>query len=348
MVSNQWRTCLLPVASTLQQAIQRLDVSGLQIVIAVDDDDRIAGTITDGDIRRALLRGVNLGDSVTSIVNTTPLVARPNLSRDAVHKIMLAKKVHQLPVVDEDNRVIGLHVWDDLVIETSRPNLMVVMAGGRGIRLHPHTENCPKPLLAVGGKPMLEHIIERANSDGFDKFVIAVHYLGHMIEEHFGDGSRWNVQIDYVREQSPLGTGGALSLMTRPEQSFVVTNGDVLTDVRYSDILSFHGRHDAGATMAVQSHEWQHPFGVVHTDGVDITGFEEKPVFRNHVNAGIYVLEPDALEALAPNEACDMPTLFARLQAAGRRTIVYPMHEPWLDVGRPADLERARTIHAVD
>ena len=347
MVSNQWRACLLPAASTLQQAIQRLDASGLQIVIAVDNDDRLAGTITDGDIRRGLLRGLGLESPLSLIMNTEPLVAPPHLSADAVNKIMNANKVHQLPVVDEANRVIGLHVWDKLIAVSSRPNLMVVMAGGRGIRLHPHTENCPKPLLPGGGKPMLEHIIERAKADGFDKFAIAVHYLGYMIEDYFGDGSRWNVQIDYVREQSPLGTGGALSLLNRPELPFLVTNGDVLTDVRYSDILNFHGRHNAAATMAVQSHEWQHPFGVVRTDGVDIVGFEEKPIFRNHVNAGIYALEPDVLDVLVANQPCDMPALFERLQATGRRTIVYPMHEPWLDVGRPADLEQARTAHAV-
>ncbi|KQY92150.1 MULTISPECIES: nucleotidyltransferase family protein [unclassified Brevundimonas] len=345
MVSNQWRACLLPAGSTLQQAIQQLDVAGLQIVIAVDERERLVGTITDGDIRRGLLRGLGLDSPASLILNTSPLVAPPGLSADAINKIMYANKVHQLPVVDETNRVIGLHVWDTLIALAKRPNLMVVMAGGRGVRLRPHTENCPKPLLAVGGKPMLEHIIERASADGFDRFVIAVHYLGHMIEDHFGDGSAWNVHIDYVREDTPLGTGGALSLLERPDSPFLVTNGDVLTDVRYSDILSFHDRNAAAATMAVQSHEWQHPFGVVRTEGVDIVGFEEKPIFKSHVNAGVYALNPDALDCLEYNKHCDMPALFERLQAAGRRTIVYPMHEPWLDVGRPTDLEQARTAH---
>jgi len=236
-----------------------------------------------------------------------------------------------------------------LLVPAQRPNLMVIMAGGEGTRLRPHTENCPKPLLPVGGKPMLEHIIERARAEGFLRFVLAIHYLGHMIEDYFGDGSRWQVQIDYLREESPLGTAGAIGLLDpRPNAPFLVSNGDVLTDIRYGELLDFHCYHGASATMAVRLHEWQHPFGVVRTKGVDIIGFEEKPIARSHINAGIYVLEPMTLEALTPGERCDMPTLFSRLQERTVRTIVYPMHEPWLDVGRADDLRRAQAEHSPD
>jgi NDP-sugar pyrophosphorylase family protein len=189
---------------------------------------------------------------------------------------------------------------------------------------------------------MLEHIIERAKLEGFSRFVLAIHYLGHMIEDCFGNGERLNVRIDYLREQSPLGTAGALGLLNpRPDGPFVVTNGDVLTDIRYGELLDFHTRHNADATMAVRVHEWQHPFGVVQTQGVDIVGFEEKPVARSHINAGVYVLEPESLDVLSVASSCDMPTLFERLQAQTKRTVAYPMHEPWLDVGRPDDLRRA-------
>ncbi|MDC0831669.1 sugar phosphate nucleotidyltransferase [Geitlerinema sp. CS-897] len=217
------------------------------------------------------------------------------------------------------------------------------MAGGKGTRLRPLTETCPKPLLPVAGKPMLEHILDRAKSQGFRRFVFAVHYLGHLIEEHFGDGSRWQVQIDYLREESPLGTAGALSLLdVAPEDPFLVTNGDVLTDIHYGEMLEFHETHKAIATMAVRLHEWQNPFGVVHTQGVDIVGFEEKPIVRSHVNAGIYALDPKAVEILVPNQRCDMPSLFSRLHKEGGRTIVYPIHELWLDVGRESDFQRAQ------
>jgi NDP-sugar pyrophosphorylase family protein len=219
---------------------------------------------------------------------------------------------------------------------------MVVMAGGQGTRLRPHTENCPKPLLPVSGKPMLEHIVERARADGFHRFVFAVHYLGHMIEDYFGNGERWQVNIEYLREESPLGTAGALALLpSRPDAPFVVTNGDVMTDIRYSELLDFHSRHEATATMAVRLHEWQHPFGVVRSNGVDIIGIDEKPIARSHINAGIYVLDPTALDRLTAGERCDMPALFLRLKESAERTIIYPMHEPWLDVGRPEDLRVA-------
>jgi len=219
---------------------------------------------------------------------------------------------------------------------------MVIMAGGRGTRLWPHTEHCPKPMLPVAGTPMLERIIERAKAEGFRHFVIAIHYLGHMIEKYFADGDRWQVQIEYLREESPLGTAGALTLLSPPpDRPFVVSNGDVLTDIRYGELLDFHVRHQAAATMAVRLHEWQHPFGVVRTKGVEIVGFEEKPVSQTHVNGGVYALDPLALRALHRSEACDMPMLFERLQAQGLRTVAYPMHEPWLDVGRLDDLRKA-------
>jgi dTDP-glucose pyrophosphorylase len=346
MSNEPWRMALLPIDSTLQQAIRCLDASSVQIAIVTSPDGRMVGTLTDGDIRRGLLRGLELASPVEGIIHREPLVVPPQWGRDIVLQLMQANKVHQLPVVDEQRRVVGLHLWDDLLTPSLRPNKMVVMAGGRGTRLLPHTEHCPKPMLPVGGKPMLEHIIERAKSEGLHRFVLAVHYLGYMIEDYFGDGSRWQVEIEYLREQAPLGTAGALGLLQqRPEESFLVTNGDVLTDIRYGELLDFHCRHGAAATMAVRLHEWQHPFGVVKIKGVDIVGFEEKPVSRSHINAGIYVLEPHALGLLGPGEHCDMPALFERLQSKNERAIVYPMHEPWLDVGRPEDLKLARDAH---
>ena len=343
---DAWRRALLPRTATIQQAIRNLEETTLQIVLVVDADAKLIGTLTDGDIRRGLLRGLGLDSAVDEVAYREPFVVPPSLARETVLQIMQANKIHQLPVVDEDRQVVGLHLWDELMVPRHRPNLMVIMAGGQGTRLRPHTDDTPKPLLPVGGRPMLEHIIERAKGDGFRHFVLAVHYLGHVIEEYFGDGSRWQVEIDYLREESPLGTAGAIGLMNpRPDGPFLVTNGDVLTDIRYSELLDFHRRYHAAATMAVRLHEWQHPFGVVHTSGVDITGFEEKPIARTHINAGIYVLEPGALDLLAPGERCDMPTLFARLQERAQRTIVYPMHEPWLDIGRVDDLARARALH---
>jgi dTDP-glucose pyrophosphorylase len=341
---DPWRMALLPATATIQEAIQSLDRSGLQIVLVVSGQDKLFGTLTDGDIRRALLKGLTLQSEASQIAHQNPLVAPPEMGREMVLQLMQANRIHQLPVVDRDRNVVGLHIWDEILAPSLRPNMMVVMAGGRGTRLRPHTENCPKPMLEVGGKPMLEHIIERAKAEGFREFVLAIHYLGNMVEDHFGDGSKWGVSIGYLREESPLGTAGALSLLSaRPEAPFVVTNGDVMTDVHYGEMLEFHSRHHAAATMAVRQHELQNPFGVVRTNGVEITGFEEKPVYRSHINAGIYVLSPDGLDALQPGQHCEMPTLFDRIRERSGRTIVYPMHEPWLDVGRPDDLKLARS-----
>jgi NDP-sugar pyrophosphorylase family protein len=257
-------------------------------------------------------------------------------------QLMVANKIQQIPVVDEGHHVIGLHLWDEVTMPPVRNNLMVIMAGGMGTRMRPNTESCPKPLLLVAGKPMLEHIIERAKLEGFNKFVLAIHYLGHMIEEYFGDGAHLGVQIEYLNESFPLGTAGALGLFQAiPEAPFVVTNGDVITDIRYGELLDFHVRHHALATMAVRKHEWQHPFGVVQMQGLDIIGFEEKPVMLSHINAGVYVLDPSALTLLEPGARCDMPTLFERLRSSSNKIVAYPMHEPWLDVGNPVDLQTA-------
>jgi dTDP-glucose pyrophosphorylase/predicted transcriptional regulator len=342
-----WEKSLLQADTTLLDAIKNLNSSGFQIALVISSDNTFIGTLTDGDIRRGLLRGLDLDSSIKTIIYRDSLVVPPELGKETILQLMQANGMHQLPVVNDKRIAVGLHLWDDLMIPSERSNIMVIMAGGKGTRLRPHTENCPKPLLKVGGKPIMEHIIERAKSQGIHHFVIAVFYLGDMIKEYFGDGSKWNIKIDYLNEESPLGTAGALGLMNSiPEEPFIVTNGDVLTDINYGELLDFHCLHQATATMAVQLHEWQHPFGVVRIDGVDIIGFEEKPISRSHINAGVYILEPLVISTLEIDQHCDMPTLFSRMQENNERTVVYPMHEPWLDVGRPDDLERARIKHS--
>lgn len=344
--SKSWRDTLLPLGSTIQQAIHNLEKSCMQIVLATFENGKLAGTLTDGDIRRAFLKGYGLNSPIDDLIQRKPLVAPPELGRDLVLQLMRINKIHQLPIVTHEGVIVGLHVLDLIITPATVENIMLIMAGGKGSRLHPHTESCPKPMLEVGGKPMLEHIIERAISNGFQKFVISVHHLGHVIEKYFGDGSKFGVRIEYLREQAPLGTAGCLSLLREtPDIPFVVTNGDVLTDIHYDDFLNFHRQHEASATMAVRQYEVKNQFGVVRTNGVEIDGFEEKPVYRSHVNAGIYVLNPDTLKLLEYKQYCDMPILFERVKKNAGRTIVYPMHEPWLDVGRPEDLINARRLY---
>jgi dTDP-glucose pyrophosphorylase len=344
VVIENWRHATLPYNVTIKDAIRNLDQVGLQIVLVVDRENKLIGTLSDGDIRRGLLKGLQLLSPIESIIFRNPVVVPESLQRDLVLQLMTVNKIRQIPIVDQDTRLLGLHTWDQLAKPIERNNLMVIMAGGRGTRMHPYTEDCPKPMLHIAGRPMLEHIIQRAKAEGFYEFIISIHYLGHVIENHFFDGSSLGVKITYLREEAPMGTAGALSLMeVRPNKSFVITNGDVMTDIRYSELLDFHDRHAADATMAVRLHEWQHPFGVVKMQGIKIAAIEEKPISRTYINAGVYTLSPSALDYLPHGEACDMPTLFDRIRGDGRQTIAYPMHEPWIDVGRPVDLEIANS-----
>jgi dTDP-glucose pyrophosphorylase/predicted transcriptional regulator len=337
---------LLRNDDTLQQAIESLNESSIKIVLVINPSGIFEGTISDGDIRRGLLKGLDLNSPLSKIIHRNALVVPSEMDREMVMRLMTANKIYQIPIVDEQQHVVGLHLWDEINDSPAkRNNLMVIMAGGKGTRLLPHTENCPKPMVLVAGKPMLEHIIERGRLEGFNNFILSVHYLGQVIEGYFGNGERLGVKIDYLREQSPLGTVGALSLLNpRPDAPFVVINGDVITDIRYGELLDFHNRYQSVATMAVRLYEWQHPFGVVQMQGVDIVGFDEKPIARSHINAGIYVLSPDVLDELIVETPCDMPMLFERLQAKNKRTVAYPMHEPWLDVGRPDDLVYANKL----
>ncbi len=340
---QEWCAAVLGLGATVEEGIRNLDDSHLQIVLVLGDRGDLVGTLTDGDIRRGLLRGVGLQDAIDGLINTDPLVATLDVGQEAVRHMMVEHRIHEIPVVDSDRRVVGLHTWSAVSVGGERTNLMVIMAGGEGRRLRPLTEVCPKPMLPIGGRPMLELIIESAVADGFRRFVLAIRYLGHMIEDHFGDGREFGVEIEYLREDQPLGTAGALALLDpRPAEPLVVTNGDVVSSIRYGEMLDYHRRQDAQATMAVQLYDWQHQFGVVHTEGAVITGYEEKPVVRNYVNAGVYVLEPEVVGLLHAGQPCDMSSLFGRVRDRGERTVVFPLHERWLDVGRQDDYMSAQ------
>ena len=342
LLSDVWRQTLMSVNTTLGEAVLNLDQSGLRIILITDNSGFLLGTITDGDIRRGLLKGLNLASPVTQIINNKPLVVTASLNKDLVMQIMAANKIYQIPIVNEHHHVIGLHLWDQIMVSQPRENVMIIMAGGLGKRLHPYTEQCPKPMLLVAGKPMLEHIVNNAKSEGFTRLIIAINYLGHIIKDYFSDGEKFGVQISYIEEQEPLGTAGALSLLTSlPDAPIVVTNGDVISDIKYGEVLDFHVRNYADATMALRSHELQIPYGVVQTRGIEIVGIDEKPILRNNINAGIYVISPSALNILSASSYCDMPNFIEDLIVNSYRIIAYPVHEPWLDVGRPEDLRIA-------
>jgi dTDP-glucose pyrophosphorylase len=343
MSEKQWSKAILDINSSIEQAAQVLNESSLKIVLVLDATGTLIGTISDGDIRRGLLKGLGLNSSIDSIVHEDALVVPPDLSRELVVQLMKANMIQQIPIVDQNKHVIGLHIWDQISAPSTRENIMVIMAGGKGTRLLPQTANCPKPLLPIAGKPILEHIINRAKSEGFSNFIIAIHHLGYMIEEYFGSGEALGVKIEYLREEEPLGTAGALKLLSpRPDLPFVVTNGDVVTDIRYSELLEFHIENFAKATMAVKIYKWQNPFGVVSTNGIEIVSYEEKPIFQNLINAGVYIVDPSVIQHLPTSMPYTMPSLLETLRHMGERVIAFPIHEAWLDVGRPSELLEAR------
>ena len=248
----------------------------------------------------------------------------------------------QIPIIDEQGMLVGLHLWDEIETFLQRPNTMFIMAGGRGTRLLPHTVETPKPMLEVAGKPILEHIIDRAHKQGITRFIICLNYLGNVIADYFQDGKKLGVSITYTREERPLGTAGALSLAVDEfKEPILVTNGDVLTNINYTSIIDFHITNQAKATMAIKEYEWQNPYGVVTTQGENIVGYKEKPIDKSFVNAGVYVINPECLSELEYGAYCDMPTFFSILRGKGNRTIAFPIHEPWLDIGRPIDLQAA-------
>ena len=342
--SGSWKKIVTDFNATVGDVINILNNTGLKIVLIVSENGFLEGTISDGDIRRGLLKGISIKDSVSEIIHLNSLVVPPEMKREMVLQLMIANKIQQIPIVDETNKILGVHHWDEINTVSIRENTMVIMAGGLGTRLRPATDEIPKPLLRVSGKPILEHIIEKAKFDGFKKFVLAVYYLGNKIEDYFKDGSQFGVEIEYLKETKPLGTAGALSLLTNNlHKDLVVTNGDVITEIDYGQLLDFHILHNATATMAVRLHEIQNQFGVVQTDGIKITGYEEKPILRSNINAGVYAIKPEALKLLVANENCDMPTLFERLKASSMLTIAYPLHEHWQDIGNFSDFRKANS-----
>jgi dTDP-glucose pyrophosphorylase len=337
-----WEKVVVLSNATIEKVINILNETGFRIVLVVSIDGTLEGTISDGDVRRGLLRGLSLSDSAKDILFRNPLVVGPYTEPNKVLELMNSNGLFQVPIISDNGKVIGLHLWENLKESRKRPNLMVIMAGGKGTRLLPRTENIPKPMLRIMGKPILQHIVEQAKYDGVSNFAIAVHHLSGLIEEYFQDGSKFGVNIEYLREAKPLGTAGALGLLSQvPKHPIIVSNGDIVTDVSYGNMLDYHSQNNAFATMAVQFQEIQNPFGIVEVEGNEIRGFREKPITKNLINAGVYVLDPSSTLLLEESMSCDMPFLFQKLMSANKKVVAFPLHENWIDIGRPEDLDRA-------
>jgi dTDP-glucose pyrophosphorylase len=332
----------LSISSTIEEALKTIDSGGVKIGLVVDDTNRLLGTVSDGDVRRGLLKGVKLQDSLELILHKTPIVCNVNDSKEDILKIAVENKIYQIPIVDENNFLVGLEEVNRLLKPSSYPNKVILMVGGLGTRLLPLTESTPKPMLHVGNKPILQTIVEKFASYGFTDITMCVNYKSHVIQDYFGDGSGFGVNIDYLTEEKRLGTAGALSLLTaEPEAPFFVMNGDLLTNVNFEHLLEFHQANKMAATMCVREYDFQVPYGVVNIDEGKITSIEEKPVQNFFVSAGIYMLEPSCLNLIPSDAFFDMPTLFTKLIELGESTASFPLREYWLDIGRIEEYEKA-------
>jgi dTDP-glucose pyrophosphorylase len=338
-----WEKILLTKSASIIDAMKTIESGGIQIALVVDENRKLLGSITDGDIRRGILKGINLQESVEKVMNPKPITAGLDSSESEVLNVMKAKKINCIPVLDPNGQICDLKILSDMVVvDSAKENAVVLMAGGLGSRLGELTATRPKPMLNVGRRPILEIILKNLISHGFQSFFISVNYKSEVIEEYFGNGEKWGVKIDYLREKQKMGTAGSLSLLTETKGlPFLVVNGDILTKVNFSSLLEQHQKNNWKATMCVRQYDFQVPFGVVKTNGDVISAIEEKPVHSFLVNGGVYVLNPECLKLIPKDKAYDMPQLFHDLLEKNMESGVFPVHEYWLDVGRRDDFERA-------
>jgi dTDP-glucose pyrophosphorylase/predicted transcriptional regulator len=329
-------------STTIIDVLKIIDISSKQLAIVIDEDRKLLGTISDGDIRRALLKNVSLTDTVKEIYFKSPTTASINDSRETIINICTSKKIHQIPIIDENTKVVGLEILDELISRGHKPNKVILMVGGLGTRLKPLTNNLPKPMLHVGGKPILETIIAKFVSYGFINIVLCVNYKSDVIKDYFMDGNQFGASIEYIVEDKRMGTAGALSLLKNiPNEPFFVMNGDLLTNVNFDHLLSFHLENSATATMCVREYDVSVPFGVVELDNGQIKSIKEKPTYSFFVSAGIYMLSPSALTCIPKNKFYDMPTFFEKLIDLNMNLISFPIREYWLDIGRIEEFEKA-------
>ncbi len=342
-----WQEVLIKPDTPIVKAIEIIDQGDLQIALVVNEKGQLQGTVTDGDIRRAILRQLSLNEHVNKIMNRNPRFVYQEQPREIAVSLMRNNKIRQIPIVDEDLCVVGVEIADELLGSVLRENWVILMAGGLGQRLHPLTESCPKPLLRVGGKPLLETILESFIEQGFRHFFISVNYKAEMIIEHFGDGARWGVELKYINESKRLGTAGALGLLpAKPQAPILLMNGDILTKINYGQLLEFHKKSLSDATVCIKEQHSQIPYGVVTVDQNRLKKIEEKPAQRFFINAGLYVLNPEVLNYVPPDSYFDIPELFKVLLKNEKEIAAFPIREYWVDIGRFDDYERANNEFA--
>ncbi len=335
---------LIDAEATILDALRAIDAGAEAILFVRDERQRIIGSLTDGDVRRAIIRGAALESrSLRQAMRPDFVWVAPHTGRAEVLDIMRARQIGQVPVLDGEGRLCGLHTMRQMISAAERPNRALLLAGGRGMRLHPITATLPKPMVTVAGRPILERLVLHLMSCGIRRFTLSVNYLAHVIEEHFGDGSRFGCEIEYLRESEPSGTGGPISLLQpRPTIPLLVVNGDLVTQADVGGLLDFHADGGYAATLGVRPYSVEVPFGVAVVEGDRLVGLREKPTERMLINAGVYVLSPEAIDLAPPRGAYPITELFERCLQENLSVGAHFLQEEWLDVGRPEELRRAR------
>lgn len=342
-----WKESLVTPHDSIKSALEAIGRSNIQLALVVDDQQRLLGVATDGDIRRAILEGITLDHKIGEVMNTSPKVISNGHKRAEIMAMMREYRLLQIPILDKERRVVDVALYDQFIKPGKKENPVVIMAGGLGKRLRPLTESCPKPMLLVGNKPILQSILEQLKKFGFYRFFISVNYLSEQITSYFGDGSEMGCEIRYLHEKEKLGTAGALGLIEeRFEHPVVVMNGDLLTRLNFDQLLEFHYEKGGTGTMCVRDYDFQIPYGVVNVKGHYFQGVEEKPVERFFVNAGIYVIEPDVIQMVDENKSMGMTELFEMIARKGEKAAVFPIREYWTDIGRHSDFKKANEEYA--
>lgn len=332
----------LSINATILNAIEKIDQGKIGITLVLDENKRLLGTITDGDVRRGLLKGLSLTDSVEKIMNKNSVFCTTADSSQKIIELGRTKSLHQIPIVDEDGMVVRIETVDIPTDFLNRENKVFIMAGGLGSRLMPLTKETPKPMLKVGNRPILETIVLGLKRSGFKQFVFCVNHLSSVITDYFQDGSQYGVSIEYIHEEDKLGTAGALGLWNKEINApFIVMNGDLLTNLNFDQLLNFHVEQKALATMCLKEHVVNVPYGVVNVEGARVTSLVEKPMQRYFINAGIYVLDPAILNLIPEKKYFDMTQLLGKALEMQKNVSSFPIHEYWMDVGQPQDFQLA-------
>lgn len=350
LFAASFKKALLKLDASLRDALVSLEQSGLRVCLVVDDTDRLVGLLTDGDTRRALLNGLSLDQPISPFVNRRFFFLPEGSSNREIHDAMARRNIIQVPILSPDGRVVAVASRFHVSALDDHDTLVVLMAGGLGSRLRPLTDTCPKPLLTLGNRPIIEIIISQLRELNFRRFCISVNYLGHMIEDYLGNGEQLDVDISYVRERERLGTAGALSLLNREDlpDTVLVLNGDVITDLPFRDFVVFHRDTASQASMCIRETRQTIQYGVVdfEPETYRYVKIREKPVVSSYINTGIYCLSPAAIDLVPKGTFFDMPTLFDRVAQTSMQTRVYPADQFWIDIGTPEEYERAQALYS--